>query len=116
MTFTDHDPGCLQLLRDNINLNSQSNALSHAQTFVSFYSWGDSTIPVDNSIIFKTTDTKLAPSKFQLIIGSDLIYCIEVVRPLFQTIINFMIAGNGLFILATSFSLGEVIRSINLCY
>mmetsp|Transcript_22489 Transcript_22489/g.32326 ORF Transcript_22489/g.32326 Transcript_22489/m.32326 type:complete len:181 (+) Transcript_22489:175-717(+) len=107
VTFTDHDPGCLQLLRDNISLNNQTNAVYHAQTFVSFYSWGDATIPVDSSLLVESLEPKIAPTKFHLIIGSDLIYCIEVVQPLFQTIKNFLITDNGLFILATSFSLGE---------
>jgi predicted nicotinamide N-methyase len=113
--LTDYDPGCLELLKINIlNNNCQDNASTQ------FLQWG--TLGVGTEIEQELTSAA-GPV---LLIGSDLLYCTEVVRPLFQTISEFLKKGQeqeshhiasssdslrergGQFLLASSFDIGEV--------
>lgn len=100
VVFTDYDPGSLDLIRENVGLNwRDSGAHTH---HVHFLEWG---VPVPE-------DTKVQcsypPGGFALIVGADLLYCKEVVDPLFTTVRELLDPERGLFILTTSFSLDEV--------
>ena len=111
ITFTDHDPGCLQLIEENIALtfhldsnDSSSGSSSNVQHHVYHLSWGNESLLSAENALFRH---RIGVKKFPLIIGSDLIYCVEVVRLLLETVSLSMDDG-GLFILATSFTLGHV--------
>lgn len=92
--FTDYDYGTLTLIEDSIKLNSPP-----CKTTVSFLEWGKA-----NEILHTFHGN--------LIIGSDLIYSKDVVKPLLSTVKLILqeqcINEDSKFILATSFSLGEV--------
>jgi len=90
--FTDYDYGSLSLIEESISLNNVQPLCS-----TSFLEWGK-------------TDS-LSTLAVTLVIGSDLIYCKDVVTPLFTTVSLFKEAQ---FVLATSFALGDV--SITLYY
>ena len=141
ITFTDHDPGCLQLIEENISLNSppfssqlqlnennsgstsssiNENSSSSSSSNSSSSSSGGSSSNVKYNVYhlswgkesFLSTENAsfrdhVRATKFPLIIGSDLIYCVEVVRLLLETV-SLSLADGGLFILATSFALGHV--------
>ena len=133
ITFTDHDPGCLQLIEENIALNlspnqhlsndtscssiggggassssSSSGSSSSSDSIIKYnvyhLSWGKQSLLSAENAPFRH---RVSVRKFPLIIGSDLIYCVEVVRLLLETVSLSMDDG-GLFILATSFTLGQV--------
>lgn len=98
--LTDYDPGCIQLLTNNIIKNNCENNCQ-----VEYLKWGDSIshLPINNEY------EKI------LLLGSDLLYCLDVVEPLFHTVsqlLNSITSKNGLFLLASSFDVGEV-RSSN---
>ena len=125
ITFTDHDPGCLQLIEENISLNpppfssqlqlnennsgstsssSGGGSSSNVKYNVYHLSWGKESFLSSENASFRD---HVRVTKFPLIIGSDLIYCVEVVRLLLETV-SLSLADGGLFILATSFALGHV--------
>lgn len=94
--LTDYDPGSLEILRENAMNNTDSRIRSNI--VVEEVVWGQPfkfALPVDHSII---------------VIGSDLIYCPSVVRPLLATAHQLLLAGNkwSKFILVSSFNIGEV--------
>jgi predicted nicotinamide N-methyase len=88
--FTDYDYGSLNLIDESMNLNDLKQNCSTI-----FLEWGN----IANAK--QIGDITLA-------IGSDLIYCKDVVVPLFTTIATFLSTAGSKFILATSFELGEV--------
>jgi predicted nicotinamide N-methyase len=113
--LTDYDPGCLELLNINIANNNCQEVAS-----TQFLQWGS--VGVVTEIMEQVTG--VGPP---LLIGSDLLYCTEVVRPLFETIAQFLkkkestataLTGaaltdrapleEGQFLLASSFDVGEV--------
>jgi predicted nicotinamide N-methyase len=95
VVWTDYDNGSLQLIRANVDLNSIQSGKVH------FLEWGK---PISSDV----KDENMYPTDgFELVIGSDLIYCIQVIEPLFQTVAQVM-KNEGLFILVSSFSLDEV--------
>ena len=100
LVLTDHDPGSLKLLEENILLN-------HLNADVSItcdLEWGDK-LP---DAIF---DRISVNNNHTLVIGSDLIYCSAVVRPLLNTVSLILNASPGrgsFFILAASFDTGKV--------
>jgi predicted nicotinamide N-methyase len=90
---TDHDPGTLQRARDNRTSTLEElqekcgtaavEKISSIPVFFESLSWGDK----DGAerlldLLTSTTHTKKG---FEWILGSDLIYCREVVEPLIQT-------------------------------
>ena len=111
ITFTDHDPGCLQLIEENISLNSppfssqlqlnennsgstsssiNENSSSSSSSNSSSSSSGGSSSNVKYNVYhlswgkesFLSTENAsfrdhVRATKFPLIIGSDLIYCVE---------------------------------------
>lgn len=90
IVFTDYDYGSLNLIDESVKLNDLTDKCSTL-----FLKWGNI---ADTKHI---TDVTIA-------IGSDLIYCKDVVVPLFTTISQFLSTAESKFILATSFELGEV--------
>lgn len=96
VVWTDYDRGSLQLIAENTVLNCS------CQCFVHFLEWG-------KLIDAETKDDNGYPHDgFELVIGSDLIYCREVIEPLFRTVAETLCKRDGLFILVSSFALEEV--------
>lgn len=93
--LTDYDNGSLKILRDNIELNDCAHNCS-----VHEVEWG------------KTLPTPLSESAndLTLIIGSDLLYCAGVVRPLIKTVHAILSCSppSSIFVLASSFDFGKV--------
>ena len=73
--LSDYDPGSLELLQDNIDINSNTteneNDDNMAEISVEYLKWGE--------------DSK-SIGICDIIIGSDLIYCHTVVNPLLNTV------------------------------
>jgi predicted nicotinamide N-methyase len=100
LVLTDHDPGSLKLLEENIHLNHLNADIS----FACDLEWGD-------GLPSPLVDRISASSSHVLVIGSDLIYCSAVVRPLLSTVRRIFNASPGRgssFILAASFDTGKV--------
>ena len=91
VVLTDYDPGALELIERNVLVNCSANNTCKVQSF----QWG--------------ADVRLLKPPFDLALGADLLYCVEVVEPLFNTVSQ-LIRDGGTFILATSFELGESIE------
>lgn len=104
VTFTDHDPGCMQLIQENIALNMDQMRLVDNKVY--YLSWGESELL--NADFNRSFREAHSLGSFDLIIGSDLIYCKEVIRSLLETVKNLLNPIHGTFVLATSFSLGNV--------
>lgn len=92
VVLTDHDPGCLEILQENITIN---NCEQNCQK--EYLQWGNSLIQFKDFL----------SSSSLLLIGSDLLYCSSVVQPVFETVSK-SIGDNGRFVLASSFDIGEV--------
>lgn len=89
ITLTDYDAGCLDLINENIILNSP-----HSCAFnVNMLKWGET---CNNS--YET---------YPLIIGSDLLYSEDIVNPLFFTL-NQLMGNDSVFVLISSFDIGKV--------
>lgn len=100
--LTDYDPGCLSILGENYKINCRKNDASSPETQnfadvgIYQYIWGSS-------------DASFRPMDgFGLIIGTDLLYCQEVVKPLLTSVNNLIRAEGGIFVLVSSFEVGEV--------
>lgn len=87
ITCTDYDLGTLALIEESFTLNSVSSCKFKTE----YLQWGDA----------------LRGERFALVIGSDLIYSIDVIRPLFTTVSNVLEADGGRFVLVTSFAIGQ---------
>jgi predicted nicotinamide N-methyase len=97
VTYTDYDRGSLQLIEENIALNSCASV----QSFVHFLEWG-----VD--IAADTRAENGYPlGGFCLVLGTDLIYSRDVIVPLFTTV-STVLNEQGIFLLVSSFGLSEV--------
>ena len=96
--LSDYDPGCLSLLQTNIELNSNAYPIPMSKCSVIEYKWGTN----PNTLLSCTQDG------YDLVIGSDLLYCVEIVSPLFTSVSQLLKADLGLFILVSSFDTGEV--------
>ena len=99
VVLTDYDPGCLTILQENYETNARTQELTSLpspEVDIRQYSWGS------NDISFRPLDG------FGLIIGSDLLYCQEVVRPLIKSVNAMINNDDGIFILVSSFDVGEV--------
>jgi predicted nicotinamide N-methyase len=100
IVFTDYDYGTLKLIEESIELNRTA---SSTKFIVDFLQWGDFEFDPRKRVSEENWETQ----KFDLIIGTDLLYSKDVVLPLFQTV-KFFLNKSGKFVLTTSFSLGEV--------
>jgi hypothetical protein len=101
VVFSDYDHGSLKIIEENIQLNHHS--LSHLspppQLRTQYLEWGQ---PCPETAVF------------DLLIGSDLLYCLEVVSTLFSSVNSLLRLGTSpsskaTFILCTSFALGKVL-------
>jgi predicted nicotinamide N-methyase len=100
VVWTDYDRGSLQLITENTASNCS------CRCFVHFLEWG---VPIDAET---KAQNKHPDSGFRLIIGSDLIYCKEVIVPLFKTVAD-TLSRDGVFVLTSSFALDEVSLSLH---
>lgn len=105
---TDHDPGTLVRAENNHDLTLELfeddedflNRVMRTQSLWEPLSWGDTKSA--EGIISKTD------GKFDLVLGSDLIYDKEVVRPLFITAVYLMKEEEGgVFVMTQSFVYDE---------
>lgn len=92
--LTDYDHGSLKLMRENVAKNSKT-----AATMVEYLEWG--TIPAFYHALDFRNDG------FELIVGTDLLYCVDVVAKLFHSVKQLM-SKDGMFLLVSSFATGEV--------
>jgi len=97
--LTDYDPGSMNILAENLKENRRANS---PYSCVENVEWG-SQLP--SSLISHVQDY----GNTALIIGADLLYCTSVVKPLFQTVNDLLNIKRGLFILASSFEVGQVL-------
>jgi predicted nicotinamide N-methyase len=107
LVLTDYDFGSISLLRENCKLN---NLLSneHMVTKVCFLEWGN--LESSSDCHPSCAEGSCEGVGFGLILGTDLLYCKEVVFPLLKSVSSLLersIPG-GLFILVSSFDVGEV--------
>jgi predicted nicotinamide N-methyase len=96
--FTDYDHGSIELIKESIILNCGENH----RHFVQLLEWGK---PISKEVKMQCDYPE---SGFKLIVGTDLLYCIEVVLPLFTTVNDLLLQTGGIFMLTTSFHLEEV--------
>jgi predicted nicotinamide N-methyase len=129
LVFSDYDRGTLSLIEDSVELNKARLSRSLASITTSNLEWGKvahslslsppnvrqfSACSEENTFRFSTD------SRFSLIVGTDLIYCKDVVLPLFSTVKHFLAAANhkherqSRFVLVTSFVLGSVCISFTI--
>jgi len=103
LVFTDHDPGTLKRAEGNYHntlrlKHDQSNDLDQSeldlvQIFFEELTWGDK----DNlKNLYKEMKERneFEISSFDIVLGSDLIYCEEVVKPLLESI-SWLLKGSG---------------------
>ncbi len=126
VVVTDHDPGTLKRAQDNYDstledLQSEESNENYPVDIASVpvlweaLSWGDAEASkellsrVNREFLYKTIDNEndsndnhATTACFDFVLGSDLIYCFEVIQPLFETAFELMIPG-GRFLLSQSF-------------
>lgn len=125
VVITDHDPGTLKRARDNYDLTMEQQLQIEEVTRVAsipvlyeILSWGD--VEACQTLLAKVQQELLSQptgdqsdnsnnnhnsnhnSAFDLLLGSDLIYCRDVIRPLFETASTLLLPG-GTFWLSQSF-------------
>jgi predicted nicotinamide N-methyase len=88
VVLTDGDTNTLQALRQNVALNTESNVPSSIIQCKQLR-WGKHLDEFASSCI----------SKYQVIIGSDVVYAQDQLEPLFDTVSN-LLDTNGTFLLA----------------
>lgn len=102
LILTDYDPGALALIDDNIVVNEVG-----AVCRTSFLEWGN----------LEAAETKAIAGSVDAVIGADLIYSKDVVFPLLSSVKAAFASPEAVFLLVTSFSLGEVRwLSISTCF
>ncbi len=108
--MTDYDPGALEIIKSNINMNR-----GHQKTIyqVEMLEWGTG-IP---SWVAKEM-SRIVPADSNvynmLILGTDLLYSVDIVAPLISTVNAFLLSATenkSLFILVSSFDIGENIQT-----
>lgn len=131
VVLTDYDHGSLQLLNDNTELNRM--ATDTCDITVEFLEWGKSLTNNSSSSNKISEDYSISSSEdvnnsnnsirnsmvlcnknedlFELILGTDLLYCAEIVDPLFKSVkLLMMPSQSSRFILTSSFQTGEFIE------
>ena len=100
IVFTDYDRGSLQLLEVNAKANCNITTCNYE---VKYLEWGHH--PEETSY-------------YNLILGTDLLYSIDIVEPLFQTVAYYLRQSEksyegrkALFLLASSFDIGKDIEN-----
>jgi Lysine methyltransferase len=125
---TDHDPGTLTRARDNLettlqsllgdcedddHLNAAINSIVSIPVLFEPLKWGDK-VAVNTLLQGKIMDHVVPSQDFgpstaapcvNVVLGSDLIYCVEVVQPLLETAAQLLGSGRGRgrFLLSQSF-------------
>ena len=118
VVLTDYDHGSIKLLEENVQLNSTANDTCKIST--EFLEWGKTLVSDENGcmscvgcIKSKSSDEMrgVKLETFSLVIGTDLLYCIEIVEPLFSSVKTLLFnAKSSRFILVSSFNPGEDIE------
>ena len=133
VVLTDYDHGSLQLLNDNVELNRSRE--DTCEIGVEFLEWGKTLKRVNNCIsssknssdeisiinshddyeFKKASSSSSIGETFSLVLGTDLLYCTEIVRPLFKSAKLLMNTEmNTRFILVSSFNPGEEIELLKI--
>lgn len=119
LVVTDHDPGTLKRAKSNFeSMNTNENNRVTRLLFEDL-SWCDSTtylqnflnrIQKDSNDWLETDTSNDDADKFDLILGSDLIYCQDIVRPLLTTVSFLLRKSNkgSKMILSQSFNYSEI--------
>lgn len=114
LVFTDHDPGTVQRAKDNYERTLKAvrakytHELSNNVHFETLH-WGED--EADLGIIRQLlrvarnadNEKEISDDRFDIIIGSDLVYCTDVVRPLLVSVDHLLCSKGGMFLLAQSF-------------
>jgi len=109
VVFTDHDPGVLKTIESNVKAQTRPQATCSTQSL----GWGPNGSHELKKIsnTFGTTSDPLDEGRVDLIIGSDVIYALEVVDLLFYTVNELLLKSradeeSGLpeFLMCSSFS------------
>lgn len=118
VVLTDYDHGSIKLLEENVELNSTAN--STCKISIEFLEWGKTLVSNGNGCMScvgclksKSSDEMkgVKYETFSLLIGTDLLYCIEIVEPLFSSVKSLLSgAKSSRFILVSSFNPGEDIE------
>lgn len=99
VVMTDHDPGTIKLIEEGVVRNG---GRLRAECKAALLEWGDAGAAV-----------ALAKDGFHLVIASDVIYSIDVVRPLMATVAAVLkgeeAATAARFLMCGSFALGDLI-------
>lgn len=94
--FTDYDPGVLTRCEGNrdetLKALGPSAPASLANASFSNLAWGDSS----------AASSLASEGKFDLLLGSDVIYDSDIVGPLFETVAG-LLHGEGKFVMTQSF-------------
>ena len=128
--LTDYDHGSLELLNENIQLNL--DAENSCITTVEYLEWGkDRIIPISSTQASSSGSEKMTrfseisdaisesvscgevedSDTFSLLLGTDLLYCTDIVRPLFKSAKMLLgNAKNSRFVLVSSFDPGQDIE------
>jgi predicted nicotinamide N-methyase len=133
--LTDYDLGCIDLLRNNVRANTNllvdkkeksSSALStssfhlpspceqqleltnqqqssNCKLFCEVFKWGSEVTP-----LLQLLKQEGGMSVFDMILGTDLLYCVDVVNPLLRSVSQLLGNKNSVFVLVSSFDIGEV--------
>lgn len=96
--LTDYDPGSIRLLEENIVLNERIKTAGCVLLARSL-TWGSVGEYLDEVL-------QLVGDRSRLVIGSDLIYCKNVIPPLLETVKS-LLDDMAIFVLAFSFDIGE---------
>lgn len=130
VVLTDYDHGSLELLTENIQLNLEVG--DSCMTTVEYLEWGkDREIPISCSQasssgsekVTETSELSDATSEsiscgntedaetFSLLLGTDLLYCKDIVKPLFKSAKMLLRnSKNSCFVLVSSFDPGQDIE------
>jgi predicted nicotinamide N-methyase len=119
LVVTDHDPGTLKRAKSNFE-SIKNNKVTNKVARVLFedLSWCDSTtyfqnflnrLQAESNDCFEIDTSNEDVVKFDLILGSDLIYCQDIVRPLLTTVALLLRRSNkeSKMILSQSFNYSE---------
>lgn len=107
--MTDYDPGALEIINSNITMNKSHEEMKYQ---VELLEWGTA-IPYCITKELSNVEYKCENVYSMLILGTDLLYSVDIVEPLVQTVNKFLLLAKenkGMFILVSSFDIGENIE------
>lgn len=115
--FTDYDRGSLEIIKSNIEANKVGE--SEVNATVEFFEWGIDLPPsLKNTVcesLASASDARNATMRDLLVIGTDLLYCSGVVKPLLKSVSEILSLATQsnqscvppMFVLVSSFDTGE---------